>query len=78
MTTAFLLDETAFDVGERLLDAGGREWRIEDESVDADGQSVLRVRLRFHGEELSAAFDMPLDQFVDLARRTRMRPWPMR
>ena len=71
-----VLDTSAFRTGERLLDAGGREWRIEDEGVDAEGQPCVLVRLRFFGEELSTTFEMPLAQFADLARRTRMRPWP--
>jgi hypothetical protein len=76
MTTATLLDAPAFRTGERLLDSGGREWRIEEERLDGAGNPVLRVRLRFFGEELSTTFDLPVGEFNDLARRTRMQRWP--
>lgn len=76
MTTT-LLEAPAFRIGERLLDSGGREWRIEDESVDAEGRPIVRVRLRFFGEELSTTFDMQVAEFNDLARRTRMQAWPV-
>lgn len=75
MTT--LLDEApAFRIGERLLDSGGREWRIEDEGVTPNGRPCVTVRLRFFGEELSTTFEMLVAEFNDLARRTRMQPWP--
>lgn len=76
MTTTTLFEAPAFRTGERLLDAGGREWRIEDEGVDADGQPVVSVRVGFLGEELSTTFDLPVAQFNDLVRRMCMQPWP--
>jgi hypothetical protein len=62
--------------GDRLLDAQGREWRVEALCVGPAGTPSVRVVLRFLGEPRGTAFELPVKGFAALARRAGLRPWP--